>query len=266
MAFAQLLGAFSLIITQFQSISTFAAVIQRLTGLADTIAMARQKKEGGIEYASDASGCLAFEGLTLRAADDTVLLKSLDFRLQPGMLVLANGGNKQARVALFRAIAELWDHGTGRVIRPEEDRILFLPERPYIPPTTLREAIQGPVRPALPREIELVLGAFGLEGAVERVGGLDQVHDWDETLTLAEQHLFGCARMLLSGPVVVVFDRPGTALNAEELTLVLRKLREAGISCLTLGRSGESGACYDGVLHLDNDGLWRWEPKQAECG
>jgi putative ATP-binding cassette transporter len=266
MAFAQLLGAFSLIVTQFQSISSFAAVIQRLTGLADTIAQARQKKAGGIEYASDESGCLAFEGLTLRSADDSVLLKSLDFRLRPGMLVLVNGGNKQARVVLFRATAELWDHGTGTIIRPAGDRIFFIPERPYIPPTTLREALQGPGRPAFAREIELMLAALGLEGAVERAGGLDQVHDWDETLTLAEQHLFGCARLLLSGPVMVVFDRPGTALNGEELTRVLRLLREAGIGCLTLGRSGESGECYDGVLHLDSDALWRWEPKMPGCG
>ena len=265
MAFAQLLGAFSLIVTQFQSISAFAAVIQRLTGLVDTITLARQKKEGGIVYDNDESGCLAFERLTLRGADESVLVRSLDFRLQPGKLVLVNGGNKQARVALFRATVELWDHGTGRVIRPAPDRIFFMPERPYIPPTTLREAIQGPTKPATPREIERMLAGFGLEEAVERVGGLDQVHDWDDTLTLAEQHLFGCARMLLSGPVVVIFDRPGTALNTAELTCVLRMLREAGIGCLTLGRSGESGACYDGTLHLDNEGMWRWEPKQAAC-
>ncbi len=266
MAFAQLLGAFSLVITQFQSISSFAAVIQRLSGLADTIAQAREKKTGGIEYENDEEGYLAFEGLTLRGADDTPLLQNLNFRLDPGMLALVDGGNKQSRVALFRATAELWDFGTGRIIRPLPGKITFMPERPYIPPTTLRDALYGPVRSASARDCEPILAALGLEAVVERVGGLDQVHVWDDVLTFAEQHLFGCARVLLAKPRVVVFDRPATALNRDELTRVLRLVRGAQISCLTLGRSGESGACYDRILHLETDGLWTLEEKEADCG
>jgi vitamin B12/bleomycin/antimicrobial peptide transport system ATP-binding/permease protein len=45
MAFAQLLGAFSLVVAQFQSISAFAAVVRRLSSLCDEMEVAEE--EGG---------------------------------------------------------------------------------------------------------------------------------------------------------------------------------------------------------------------------
>ena len=65
MAFAQLLGAFSLIVNQFGSISSFAAVVARLGALAEAVDSTTSARTT-IETVDDANR-LAFEKLTLRS-------------------------------------------------------------------------------------------------------------------------------------------------------------------------------------------------------
>src|SRR5262249_7181515 len=73
MAFAQLSGAFSLVITQFGSISSFAAVVSRLNGLNEALEEARIAAPGGIETV-ETPNHVAFEDLTLQADGGKVTL------------------------------------------------------------------------------------------------------------------------------------------------------------------------------------------------
>src|SRR5947209_16567829 len=73
MAFAQLLGAFSLIVNQFQSISSFAAVIARLSALAEEVERPPSADRPGVTTA-EAEGRLAYEGVSLSAPGDGALL------------------------------------------------------------------------------------------------------------------------------------------------------------------------------------------------
>jgi putative ATP-binding cassette transporter len=54
MAFAQLLGAFSLIVAQFQSISAFAAVVRRLGALWEEMDVTEEGGPQGMPRMSDA--------------------------------------------------------------------------------------------------------------------------------------------------------------------------------------------------------------------
>src|SRR4029453_389070 len=75
MAFSQLLGAFSLIVTQFQSISSYAAVLARLTVLGE--ATEHANADSPIEMHNDGDA-LAYERLTLRSPrDGRVLIHEL---------------------------------------------------------------------------------------------------------------------------------------------------------------------------------------------
>src|SRR5688572_10539938 len=163
-AFAHLLGAFSLIITQFPSISSYAAVLARLSSLASAIEEASGPPGARIESVPDERR-LAYEGLTLRSASNgEVLVERLDAAVQAGNGVFVTGP-EQARVALFRATAGLWEAGEGRIVRPPAGRILFLPERPYLPPGTLREALLRTGREAEIGDEDMipVLGALDIE-------------------------------------------------------------------------------------------------------
>src|SRR5438477_7306928 len=134
MAFSTLVGALSLVVTQFQSISSFAAVVTRLGSLADAMEKVQSPAAASIEVHEDEAR-VADEGLTLVApGSDEVLVSELSVSVSRGTRLLIAGPSEVAKVALFRATAGMWNSGRGRIVRPGLDAILFLPERPYLPP------------------------------------------------------------------------------------------------------------------------------------
>jgi putative ATP-binding cassette transporter len=171
------------------------------------------------------------------------------------------GPNAAAKVALLRATAGIWEHARGRIVRPGLDAILFLPERPYLPPGTLRDVLVPPGREDAfgNEQITSVLRALDLDGALERVGGLDVERDWDDVLSLGEQQLFSIARVVLAAPRFVFLERPRAALGAEHVDRILRLLQDRSITYLTLGDVGDRPDDHDVVLELADDGGWTWK-------
>jgi len=266
MAFAMLVGAFSLIITQFQSISSFAAVVQRLINLWYAIELAQTETVSGLDVC-EGSDQVVYEQVTLRSpTDGHVLVHDLSLVIPYGTRVLVTGPDDTAKDALFKATAGIWDTGSGRVIRPPLDRILFLPERPYLPPGTLRQALIPSPSEEVIRDDRIVdtLRALGLEALLAHAGGLDAEHDWDSLLSVREQQLVSFARILLASPRFAVLYHPGTDLDPEELGRMLKSLADHGITYLTLGRPGRRGRDerlenYDAVLALNGEGGWEWQ-------
>jgi putative ATP-binding cassette transporter len=260
-AFAQLLGAFSLIVTQFQSISSFAAVIARLGSLMEAIDQTRSITLSAIEiYQEDER--IAYDRLTLRSPrDGRTLIKELSVSIPLGTRLLIVGPGNTAKVALFRATAGIWDSGEGRIIRPGSRRLLFLPERPYLPPGTLREILLRTEQAdkVLDEQIFTALRALQLEPILLRAGGLDIEQDWDDILSLGEQQLLAIARLLLAAPRFAFLDRPGTALSLEQVPQILSILSANSISYLTIGNSDDPLEHYDAVLELAGDGGWQWK-------
>jgi len=260
MAFSTLVGALSLVVTQFQSISSFAAVISRLGSLADAMEQVRSPSPAAIEVLEDEAR-VAYERLTLLApGDEHALVKELSVSVPRGTTVLIVGPNEAAKVALFRATAGVWENGRGRIVRPGLDAILFLPERPYFPPGTLRDVLVRTGRTDIGDEqIATVLHGLGLESLLERTGGLDVERDWADALSLAEQQLLSVARVVLAAPRFAFLERPGTALGPEQIARILSLLSERSITYLTLGDGGDGLDDYDAVLELADDGGWTWK-------
>jgi len=287
MAFSQLLGAFSLIVTQFQSISSFTAVIARLGSLGEAIEQAHAVtalaagrcehdelivecpvclvKQGRIEAptitAQDEDDRVAYESLTLRSPnEDRLLLRELSVSIPSKTRVAVLGHNHPAKMALLRATAGIWETGSGHIVRPGANRILFLPERPYLLPGTLRQVL-SPVRTGSPvseDEMARLTRTFELDPVLARLGGLDVEADWSSALSLGEQQLLGVARLVLTGPSFVFLERPHTTLTPDEVTRVLDELTERGITYVTFtDRDGEPDH-YDAVLELHPDASWEW--------
>jgi putative ATP-binding cassette transporter len=261
MAFSTLLGALSLVVTQFQSISSFAAVIARIGSLVDALEGAQAAGTGSLEIREDVAR-VAWEDVTLRAArDDHVLVRDLSVSIPRGTNVLIAGPNDAAQVALFRATAGIWEHASGRIIRPGLDAILFLPERPYVPPGTLRGALlpAGREHAIDDEQISGVLRGLHVDGVLERVGGLDVERDWDDALSVTEQKLLSVARVILAAPGFVFLERPRATLGAEQADRVMTLLRDRSITYLTLGDGGDRLEDHNAVLELAEDGGWNWK-------
>ena len=216
MAFSAVLGGFSLIVTQFETLSTFAAVTERLNTIAGAIEQARAPATSAIEIVGGRrpGGLRGTHALDAEGAPSA--LRDLSLTVPHGSSLLITGPNAAAKTALFLATAGVWEDGKGRIIRPGPDRIRFVPQRPLAIRCTLREQllVTSPGRTfadaADPRR---VLDKVGLEPVVDRVGGLDVEHDWANALSPGEQHLVAIARVLLIRPRFVFLDQVAEALE-----------------------------------------------------
>ena len=288
-AFTQLLGAFSLIVSQFQSISSFAAVVARLGALAEGIERAQAVtilSTGTCDHVTPVLECpicvarsialtaeptitlreedrrVAYEGLTLQLPPDSrVGVRSLSVSIPFGTRTLVVGPDETAKVALFWATAGVWSAGEGRIIRPGGDRILYLPERPYLPAATLRELLapSGRETPPSDPDIMAALARLHIDHLARRANGLDAEEHWSSALSLGEQQLVSVARLLIAAPQFAFLHRVGTTLAADQVADVLRALTEYGITYVAF-EADPSREAYDAVLTLGADGAWTWVP------
>lgn len=272
MAFTHLVAACSIIITQFQSISTYAAVVTRLGSLLDAIEGLHKQKQFSVKLHKDAS-CLAYEGLTLRGTDKVrPLICNLSASIACGTNVLVKAGDPAAANALFRVTAGLWQgDGEGVIRRPDLDDIYFLPERPYLPPGTLRQAL---VRVGMEDQVDdarilQVLGKLGIKQVIERVGGLDTEADWDNLLSLSEQQVLCATRVVLTMPRMVLIERLDSTLGPESLPNILELMRGAGITYVVFDGRHADLRCFNAMLVIAEDGTSAWQvldpPGEPEC-
>jgi putative ATP-binding cassette transporter len=178
--------------------------------------------------------------------------------------VLVCSADPTVRGALMRATAGVWDEGSGRVWRPALEYCVFLPERPYLPPGTLREMMEasdGSV--PLDGEMRNALGLVDAADLVARAEGTDRELDWERFLSLQEQQALAIARVLVARPRFAFIDNLGATVGMERLPAVLAAFTDRGITCVALGGNDEPRGCYDTVLALAADGTWRVEVSSA---
>jgi putative ATP-binding cassette transporter len=260
MAFATLLGAFSLVITQFQAISTYASVVSRLGEFVEaTEKLATRQDQNRIEM-SYTSDHFVFTGVTLLSPteDATAWIKDLNVEIQPAALVMVAGSNRAGRTALFRAAAGLHSCGKGRIARPLRSKVAFLPEQSYLPQVSLRELLTPTGSAGLTDEqLRDALVEFELGTVVKQQENFDTPRNWLDALSFREEKLMAIARASLTQPKYMFFDELDSSLDATDRQQVLGHLAAKGITCVLFGNLPDpesTGPC----LELRDDGSWNW--------
>jgi putative ATP-binding cassette transporter len=237
-------------------------VIARLSALGGAVEKGPPPARSEVAVV-EADGRLAYEGLTLFSPEGgRELLKNLTADMPLGTRALVVGPNEGARIALFRATAGVWPAGAGTLVRPPLDEIFFLPQRPYLPPGTLRDLLvrSGQEQVIADDRITTALHDAGLDTVLARAGGLDREHDWPAILSLGEQQLLALTRLALARPAFAMLDRMGAALKPAQVRQALRRLDESSITYIALAEDADSVDGYDAVLEIDAGGAWSWRP------
>jgi putative ATP-binding cassette transporter len=258
-AFMAVMGAFSIVVKEFQRISTFGAVTERLGSFWEVLEdEAPAARKSPIETVEDDTR-VAFEGLTLvTPRDGRLLIKDLSLEVPVGRRLLVLGPSGSGRTCLLRAAAGLWTAGQGRIVRPPLDEVLFLPQQPYLRSGPLRDQfLYGTRQGRLPDErLREVLEEVGFGAALERVGGLDAERDWANTLSLGEQQLVAFARLLLARPRFAFLDEATGALDEAAGRRLYEALSATPITYVSVAGDPGLAEYHDLVLELGPNGAW----------
>src|SRR6202022_2523555 len=104
------------------------------------------------------------------------------FVLPHGRSTLITGASGSGKSTLFRALAGIWPFGQGKVHIPAGARVLFLPQKPYIPIGTLRDAVKYPDEHSIATDAEVVTALEAAQlGAL--TGRLDETAHWSNMLS-----------------------------------------------------------------------------------
>jgi putative ATP-binding cassette transporter len=260
MAFSTAVAAFSLFVTQFQSLSAFTAVVARLNTMVDALDSA-QPPMSAIQIVEQ-DGPLAYEALTLSSrTNEARLIDNLSITIPFGARVLVNGTNPDAGIALFKATAGIWTTGEGRIVRPRARDILFLGQKPYLPPGSIWQMLAPPEREgevSRDRILDL-LRELSLEQVLSQAGGLDAHQNWETLTSPREQQLLAFLQIFLATPKLVLMDRIHVTLTSNEVRQILGMLSKASIGYICNGEDDSCGELFDAVLDCEEGGGWTWK-------
>ncbi len=238
-AFSVLQGSLSLVVDQFQALTDYASVVNRLAAFEQYCAAAGQAENGDaarIEMVQDESK-VALQELTLATPDGLrVLQRNLSLAVGKGDAVLLTGPSGIGKTSLMRAIAGLWEFGRGRILRPPSEQMMFMPQKPYLILGSIRQQLQYP-RAENIRDEELleVLRQVDLAHLPAQFGGLDVEHNWADVLSGGEQQRLAFARLLLNRPRFAILDEATSALDLAAEERLYKRLSCVPTTIISIG-------------------------------
>ncbi|HWP08253.1 MAG TPA: ABC transporter ATP-binding protein/permease [Polyangiaceae bacterium] len=259
-AFSAILAALTVFIDNFESLSRFAAGIDRLHSFEHALATPAEPPGGRIDRAVGSR--IVLEHVTVRTPHQgRVLASDLSLGVGPGESLLIVGPSGGGKSSILRALAGLWEGGSGRIVRPPAERMLFLPQHPYMVLGTLRAQLSypGSAEPALDSELRRALRAVNLPDLEARCGGFEHMVHFDKVLSVGEQQRLAFARVLLRRPEFVMLDEATSALDGANEAALYDALRAAGTTLVSVSHRPALLKYHEQVLELDGHGGYRLE-------
>jgi putative ATP-binding cassette transporter len=252
-AFNQVQGSLSWFINAYTTFAQWKATVDRLIGFAASLERVRTEAEqldGERVEAADAA--LALDDLQIALPQGTPLLATTSIALKPGEDVLVTGPSGAGKSTFFRALAGIWPYWKGRIKLPRGARLLFLPQKPYLPLGSLKHAVSYPDDASKhpDEEIRAALKAVGLAHLAHE---LERSENWAQVLSGGEQQRLAFARALLNRPHWLFLDE-ATASLPEEAQNALYKLLKERLPDTTLVSIGHRESL---AVHHDRRLAWQ---------
>ena len=175
----------------------------------------RDRQPRSPERAEDAAETIGLEGLELALPQGRPLLTATSVQLRPGEDLLVTGPSGAGKSTFFRALAGIWPYWKGRMRLPKGARLLFLPQKPYLPVGTLKRAVTYPADTAKFSD-QQIADALQAVGLAQLAGDLERSENWAQVLSGGEQQRLAFARALLNAPDWLFLDEATASLPDED--------------------------------------------------
>ena len=254
-AFGRVQDALSFFVDSYATIANLAAVINRLAGFTEHVKEVQSVKSN---VEKSVAPELTISDLNISLPTGRELLKKLSLSLENSKSLLVTGASGCGKSTLLRTLAGIWAFAQGKISLPQNSKIMFLPQKPYLPLGTLRRALVYPLaeKDAPPNEkLVETLKVVDLPNLTEK---LDAVEDWSRILSIGEQQRLAFARVLLTAPDFIFLDEATSALD-EPRELEMYQLLKEKLPAVTIVSVGHRSTLYqvhDTELKLDGTGNW----------
>jgi len=256
-AFGNVQDSLSFFVTSYSSLAQWTAVVKRLIGFNEHMAMA-----AGLESKAEvmrAGREFLISDFQVALPGGQLLLRDFSLHMDFGDSLLITGESGVGKSTLLRALAGIWPFSSGRLNLPEgSGTCLFLPQRPYLPLGSLRQAICYPfsAEELETAEIEQVLQLCQLD---KFIGQLDHVDDWSRILSLGEQQRIAFSRILLVKPSWVFLDESSSAMDEPMEKCMYELLRQQLPQMAVISVGHRSTLLEHHKKQLKLLGAGRWE-------
>ncbi len=221
-AFNRVQDSLSWFIDNYDALAAWRATTDRLTHFEAAIQAASKRADLDLQRSADNTGVQA-QDLSLDLPTGSRLLAHTQLQARPGDSVLLSGPSGSGKSTLFRALAGIWPLASGKVELPMSS--MFIPQRPYFPNASLRDALAYP-EPAERYDDETLKQALRDALLPHLVDQLDEVDAWGLKLSGGEQQRLALARVFLKKPSWIFADEATSALDEEAERTLYKKLLE----------------------------------------
>ena len=250
-AFGRVQDSLSYFVDMYSSIAQWQAVVMRLTYFGRHMHEVSQRAEQFHVERFATSEAVSVEQMQVNLPDDTALLQDISFTLQPGRNVLIKGVSGSGKSTLLRALAGIWPFVTGKINLPKTEELMFIPQKPYIPLGSLREALLYPGKKPLSDEELLYLLDLCQIGYLR--DKLDLVADWSHVLSVGEQQRLAFVRAHIQEPKWLFLDEATSALDedteAAMYALLAERLRQTTL--VSIGHRSTLNKYHELMLVID---------------
>ena len=229
-AFGKVQDSLSWFVDSYDSLASWRATTDRLTSFEDSMATIDQQSQtqatidrvAGSAVAPLGADSLSAQGLSISLPSGQTLLDDLTVTARAGDSVLFKGPSGSGKSTLFRALAGIWPFAKGKSHLPPD--AMFIPQRPYFPDGSLRDALAYP-QPAAQYSDEALKQVLSDALLPQLAGRLDDSDAWSQKLSGGEQQRLAIARVLLKKPRWIFADEATAALDEVAEKTLYEKLQ-----------------------------------------
>lgn len=250
-AFGRVQDSLSYFVDMYSSIAQWQAVVMRLTCFGHHMHDVYQQAERFHVERFAAADVVEVNNMQIDLPDGKPLLENISFTLHPGHNVLIKGISGSGKSTLLRAISGIWPFVDGKIFLPERDKLMFIPQKSYLPLGTLRAALNYPGnKPIDDTELIYLMDLCQIGYLKDK---LDLEADWSHVLSVGEQQRLAFVRAHIQQPQWLFLDEATSALDedteANMYSLLQERLQQTTV--VSVGHRSTLNKYHELVLRLN---------------